>query len=174
MKALKETNPISVDLDSTRLKMAKGAWEGLKGKFPWERKIYSLEELLKGDSSANRPPLKLVDWRDEYHSILQLCNKITNEIVIVISRRPHALLDSNGLVIGYLLPGAADPQTWGQITKEATEAFAKASEECPLCQYSVRGTRGSFRTLTVGATLSNNMPLSISVTRHIFGYQALS
>lgn len=131
--------------------------------------MYSLQELMEGDPPVGRPALKLIEWKDGFVvPFTDGCLSVEDSCYFRCHRKLHALLDRNNLVIGYLSPGADSPGTWKPVVDEVTAALREVSAECPSCQYSVKGVRGYFKTLTVGITLGNGMEVSVcdTLVRH--------
>ena len=64
-KSISQSNAINVQFDINNLTAAKGGWVGLKRCFEGPKKIYSLKELLLGDSETGRPALHLFQWDDQ-------------------------------------------------------------------------------------------------------------
>ena len=62
--AIERGGVVHVDFDVNALPAAKGGWVGLRGRFSGEKRAYSLEELVKGDSQSKDPALKVFQWTD--------------------------------------------------------------------------------------------------------------
>ena len=72
--------------------------------------------------------------------------------MVASCRKSHALVDVNGLVVGYLLAGAGDAKAWREeVGKRGTEVLAAASESVGKTKKTWDPTRrGDFKYVNTG------------------------